>query len=71
MGLEKDFWLATFTNGCGSTNEQRTFWLIHHLVAGRCDICIAAVVEREVPVEDAARGADIVWGGFQVRSFDR
>ncbi|KAL8669726.1 MAG: hypothetical protein Q9168_005695 [Polycauliona sp. 1 TL-2023] len=62
---EKDFLLATFTIGCGSSTEQRTFWLVDHFVTGRCDTCITAVVEREVPVEEAVHGADIVWGTYK------
>ena len=61
---EKDFLLATFTIGCGSSTEQRTFWLVDHFVTGRCDTCITAVVEREVPFEEAVHGSDIFWGTY-------
>ena len=59
-----DFWLATFTNAYGSSSEQRTFWLIDYFVAGRCDTCIPAVIEREVPIEDAVHRADIAWDTY-------
>ncbi|KAL9636798.1 MAG: hypothetical protein Q9204_002117 [Flavoplaca sp. TL-2023a] len=61
---EKDFLLATFTDGCGVSTEQRTFWLVDHFVPGPCDRCIKAIVDHEVPIEDALHGADIVWGTY-------
>ncbi|KAL9635551.1 MAG: hypothetical protein Q9204_002587 [Flavoplaca sp. TL-2023a] len=61
---EKDFLLATFTDGCGVSTEQRTFWLVDHFMPGPCDRCIKAIVDHEVPIEDAVHGADIVWGTY-------
>ncbi|KAL8675639.1 MAG: hypothetical protein Q9224_007447, partial [Gallowayella concinna] len=61
---EKDFVLATYTQGCGSSTDQRTFWLVDDFVPGRCDTCITAKVQRELAIEDALHGVDMVWGHY-------
>ena len=61
---EKDFVLATYTTGCGTSTNQRTFWLIDHFVSGRCATCITAVVQHEIAVEDAIHGVEMVWGTY-------
>lgn len=48
--------------GCGSSIEQRTFWLIDHIESGTCDKCITATVEKELAIEDVMHGVDLVWG---------
>lgn len=63
---EKDFVLATYTNGCGEvSNDQRAFWLIDHLISGPCDTCITAVADKEIGVEDAVHEVDMVWGTYK------
>ncbi|KAL6719024.1 hypothetical protein ACLMJK_003259 [Lecanora helva] len=62
---EHDFVLATYTEGCGTSTDQRTFWLIDHLVSGPCPTCITAVVQKEIGVEDAVHGVDMVWGTYK------
>ena len=62
------FVLVTYTDGCGISTEQRTFWLIDHLSHGACDTCIIASAQKELAVEDAMHGVDMVWGTYDPRS---
>lgn len=56
------FVLVTYTAGCGTSNEQRTFWLIDHFQTGGCETCITASVHKELAIEDVMHGVDLVWG---------
>ena len=59
------FMLVTYTNGCGSSNDQRTFWQIDHLETDSSSLCITAVVQQELAVEDAMEGVDMIWGTYK------
>ena len=61
---ETDFILTTYTEGCGTLSDQRTFWLIDHLTSGNCDLCITAVVKQEVATGDALHDVDLAWGTY-------
>ena len=60
-----DFVLVTYTNGCGSSNEQRTFWLIDHLNFLDNKNAIDCVTQKELAIEDAIYGVDMVWGTYR------
>ena len=60
-----DFVLVTYTNGCGSSNEQRTFWLVDHLNFLDDKNAIDCVTQKELAVEDAIDGVDMVWGTYR------
>ena len=60
-----DFVLVTYTNGCGSSNEQRTFWLVDHLNFLDDKNAIDCVTQEELAIEDAIDGVDMVWGTYR------
>lgn len=60
-----DVVLVTNTNGCGTSSEQHTFWLIDDFVTGSCGTCITAVVDKEIATEDAFGEVDMVWGTYE------
>ena len=60
-----DFVLVTYTNGCGSSNEQRTFWLVDHLNFLDDKNAIDCVTQKELAIEDAIFGVDMVWGTYR------
>lgn len=60
-----DFVLVTYTNGCGSSSDQRTFWLIDHLNFPDGQNAIDCVAQKELAIEDAIFGVDMVWGTYR------
>lgn len=71
--LIEELVLVTYTDGCGSSLEQRTFWL----TAGQDSMTfqpdtnsILVKIEREIAIEDALHGVDLVWGTYHPPSSD-
>lgn len=60
-----DFVLVTYTNGCGSSSDQRTFWLIDRLNFLDGQNAIDCVTQKELAIEDAILGVDMVWGTYR------
>ena len=60
-----DFVLVTYTNGCGSSSDQRTFWLIDHLNFLDGQNAVDCVAQKELAIEDAIFGVDMVWGTYR------
>ena len=58
------FLLVTYAVGCGTSNDQRSFWLVDHVKTGDCDTCLTADIEKELPIEDAMHGVDVSWGTY-------
>ncbi|KAH0262196.1 hypothetical protein KCU91_g13558, partial [Aureobasidium melanogenum] len=57
------FVLVTYTDGChGSSDQQRTFWLIDALETLADSLSILAKVETELAVESALHEVDLQWG---------
>lgn len=59
------FVLVTFTDGCGSSTDRRTFWLVDHPETHGDGNIITATVQEEVVVEDAMQGVDMMWGTYK------
>jgi hypothetical protein len=60
------FVLVTYTDGChGSSDEQRTFWLIDSLQLLADSLSILALVEREIAIENALHEVELIWGQWQ------
>ncbi|KAL9060466.1 MAG: hypothetical protein Q9162_000639 [Coniocarpon cinnabarinum] len=62
-----EFILVTYTNGCGASFAQRTFWL--SAGAGGLEFrnqtnSILVRIQREIAIEDALHGVDMVWGTY-------
>ena len=59
------FVLVTYTDGChGTSNQQRTFWLIKSLELLPDSLSIIAEVETEVAIEHALNDVDFQWGTY-------
>lgn len=59
------FVLVTYTDGChGSSDQQRTFWLIDALETLADSLSILAKVETELAVESALHEVDLQWGTY-------
>ncbi|KAL8749824.1 MAG: hypothetical protein Q9184_006653 [Pyrenodesmia sp. 2 TL-2023] len=65
------FVLVTYSAGCGTSNEQRTFWLVDHFQPGGCDTCITASIKKELAIEDVMHGVDLTWGTYSPSSAGR
>lgn len=59
-----EFVLVTYTNGCGSADDQRTFWLINGITLQSDSNSILAKVSKEIAVEEALDAVDLVWGTY-------
>ena len=60
------FVLVTYTDGChGSSDEQRTFWLINSLELLADSLSILAVVDRELAIENALHEVQLEWGTWK------
>ena len=63
---ETDFILSTYSDGCGTLINQRTFWLVDHLTFGsECDTCVIATIQREIDTKDALLDVDATWGTYR------
>ncbi|KAH0174258.1 hypothetical protein KCU67_g859, partial [Aureobasidium melanogenum] len=59
------FVLVTYTDGChGTSNQQRTFWLIKSLEHLPDSLSIIIEVETEVAIEHALNDVDFQWGTY-------
>ncbi|CAD0108013.1 unnamed protein product [Aureobasidium uvarum] len=59
------FVLVTYTDGChGTSDQQRTFWLINSLELLADSLSILANVETELAVESALHEVDLQWGTY-------
>ncbi|KAL8891758.1 MAG: hypothetical protein Q9192_005706 [Flavoplaca navasiana] len=58
------FLLVTYAVGCGISNDQRSFWLVHHVKTGDCDTCLTADTEKELSIEEVMHGVDVSWGTY-------
>ncbi|KAH0187402.1 hypothetical protein KCU99_g8796, partial [Aureobasidium melanogenum] len=59
------FVLVTYTDGChGSSDQQRTFWLVDALETLADSLSILAKVETELAVESALHEVDLQWGTY-------
>ncbi|KAI5194251.1 hypothetical protein E4T38_09637 [Aureobasidium subglaciale] len=70
---ERHFWsasgsgfvLVTYTDGChGSSDQQRTFWMIDSLELLADSLSILAAVESELAIENALYEVDLQWGTY-------
>ena len=59
-----NFVLVTATDGCGTSSDKRTFWLIDRLEYRGCANCITAVVKQELTVREVLGSVDMVWGTY-------
>ena len=60
-----NFVLITNIVGCGSSNDQRSFWLVDHLKVHGSDLSIIAVTKQELNIEDAIQDIDMIWGTYK------
>ncbi|KAG9570375.1 hypothetical protein KCU71_g1370, partial [Aureobasidium melanogenum] len=59
------FVLVTYTDGChGSSDQQRTFWLVDALETLADSLSILAKVETELAIESALHEVDLQWGTY-------
>jgi hypothetical protein len=59
------FVLVTYTDGChGSSDQQRTFWLVDTLETLADSLSILAKVETELAIESALHEVDLQWGTY-------
>ena len=68
-----EFVLVTYTDGCGTSNDQRTFWLTNGqdgITLDNNTNSILVGVEREIAIEDALHGVDMVWGTYYPQESD-
>ncbi|KIV83450.1 hypothetical protein PV11_05473 [Exophiala sideris] len=60
----EEFVLVTYTDGCGASDDQRTFWLSNSVEILNNTQSIMVAVETELAIEDAIYGVDMVWGNY-------
>ena len=60
-----NFLVATNTAGIGASNEQRSFWLVNKVVAQDSQHAITAQIQQELPVGEAMKEVDVVWGMYR------
>ena len=59
------FLIATNTAGIAASNEQHSFWLVNKVVAQDSQQVITAQIQQELPVGEAMKEVDLVWGMYR------
>lgn len=60
-----NFVLVTNIAGCGSSTDQRAFWLVDHLKVHDFDFSIIVVTKQELVIKDAIQDVDMIWGTYK------